>query len=132
MFNTYKFSRQKFTRYSIFLLLWLTTLLLYHFFKTNFSVFNNVMHLRSFLNLTFFIFQSIFYLWHISMLIYLSGDIETQPGLLLIFFKILKYVTGNLTLFNLGGGGSFLPAGFLISYNFLSVYGMNLKFCDFS
>ena len=31
-----------------------------------------------------------------------------------------------------GGGGSFLPAGFLISYNFLFVYGMNLKFCDFS
>ena len=46
----------------------------------------------------------------------------------------LAHENDALTLFNLGGGGggSFLPAGFLISYNFLSVYGMNLKFYDFS
>ena len=39
--------------------------------------------------------------------------------------ELLKEVNSALTLFNLGGG-SFLPAGFYISYNFLSVYGMNI------
>ena len=49
--------------------------MLYHFFKTIFTVFNNVMHQRS-----FFIFQSSFYMWHIFIIIYLSGDIEINPG----------------------------------------------------
>ena len=96
MFNTYKFSREKFTSYPSFLLLWSITLLLYHFFKTNFPVFNNVMHQRSFLNLTFFIFQSIFYLWHISMLIYFSGDIETNPGPVTNFSQDFKICHWNL------------------------------------
>ena len=96
MFNTYKFCRQKCTSYSIFLLLWSITLLLYHFFKINFPVFNNVMHQRSFLNLTFFIFQSSFYMWHISMLSICQVILKLTPGLLLIFLKILKYVTGTL------------------------------------
>ena len=96
MFNTYKFSRQKFTSYSTFFLLWLITLLLYHFFKTNFPVFNNVMYQRSFLNLTFFMFQSILYFWHISTLIYLSGDIETNPGPVTNFSQEFKICHWNL------------------------------------
>ena len=96
MFNTYKFSKQKIISYSFCFVFWLTILMLYHFFKTNFTVFNNVMHRRSFLNVTFFIFQSSFYMWHISILIYLSGDIETNPGPVTNYSQGFKICHWNL------------------------------------
>ena len=47
MFNTYKFSRQKLISCPIYFIFWLI-LMLYHFFKIIFTVFNNFMHQRSF------------------------------------------------------------------------------------
>ena len=63
---------------SIHFFLCLIFLLLYHFLTHVFSS-NIVRHRRS-LNALLFIFQISLYLWHISTLIYLSGDIETNPG----------------------------------------------------
>ena len=96
MYNTYKFSKQKIISYSFCFVFWLTILMLYHFFKTNFTVFNNVMHRRSFLDVTLFIFQSSFYMWHISILIYLSGDIETNPGPVTNYSQGFKICHWNL------------------------------------
>ena len=96
MFNTYKFSKQKLISYSICFIFSLIAFMLYHFFKTIFAISNNVMHQRSFLNISFFIFQSSFYLWHISILIYLSGDIETNPGPVTNYSQGFKICHWNL------------------------------------
>ena len=50
----------------------------------------------SFLNISFFIFQSSFYLWHITILIYLSGDIETNPGPVTNYSQGFKICHWNL------------------------------------
>ena len=94
MFNTYKLSKKTFTSYSTFLP-WFITLFLYHFFKTNFAFYNNVMHRRS-LNGTFFFFQLSFYLWHLSVLIHLSGDIVTNPGPITNHSQCFKICHWNL------------------------------------
>ena len=96
MFNTYKFSKKKLICYSFCFIFWLVILLLYHCFKTTFPSFNNVMHQRTFLNVTHLIFQSSFYMWHISILIYLSGDIETNPGPLTNYSQGFKICHWNL------------------------------------
>ena len=98
MFSRYKFSKQKVNSYSICFIFWLLTLMVHHFFKIIFTVFNNIIHRRSFLNVTFYIFQSsfYFYLWHISSLIYLSGDIETNPGPLTNYSQGFKICHWNL------------------------------------
>ena len=104
MFNTYKFSTQKLISYSICFIFLLITFMLYHFFKTIFTI-SNVMHQRSFLNITFFILQSSFYLWHTSILIYLSGDIETNPGPVTNYsqgFKICHWNLNSLPTDHLG------------------------------
>ena len=54
------------------------------------------MHQSSFLNITYLIFQSSFYLCHISILIYLSGDIETNPGILTNYSQRFKICHWNL------------------------------------
>ena len=109
MFNTYKFSRQKLVCYPICFIFWLIILMLYHFFKTIFTVFNDVMHQRSFLNISFFIFQSSFYMWHISILIYLSGDIEINPG------PVTNYSQGfNIRHWNLNSLSLIILLKFLI------------------
>ena len=41
-------------------------------------------------------FQSILYFWHISTLIYLSGDIETNPGPVTNFSQEFKICHWNL------------------------------------
>ena len=96
MFSRYKFSKQKVNSYSICFIFWLITLMAYHFLKTIFSVLNNIIHRRSFLNVTFFIFQSsfYFYLWHCSS-IYL-GDIETNPGPVTNYSEAFKIYHWNL------------------------------------
>ena len=93
MFNTYKFSRQKLISYSICFIFLLIIFMLYHFSK---AIPNNVMHQRSFLNITFFILQSTFYLWHIRILIYLSGDIEINPGPVTNYSQGFKICHWNL------------------------------------
>ena len=81
MFNTCKFSRRNVISYSIYFLLCLIILLLHHFLiTTHFLSSNKMMRHRRSLNASLFIFQINFYLWHLSTLIYLSGDIETNPG----------------------------------------------------
>ena len=70
--------------------------MLYQFFKTNFTVFKNVMHRRSFLNVTFFIFQSCFYMWNISIQIHLSGGIEINPGPVTNYCQGFKICYWNL------------------------------------
>ena len=75
--------------------------MLYHFSKTIFTIPNNVMHQRSFLNITFFILQSCFYLWHNSILFYLSGDVEINPGPVTNYsqgFKICHWNINSLYL----------------------------------
>ena len=101
MFSSYKFSNQKVNIYSICFIFWLITLMVYHFFETIFTVFNNIIHRRSFFNVTFFIFQSsfYFYLWHISSLIYLSGDVETNPGPVTNYSQGFKICHWNLQPF---------------------------------
>ena len=96
MFNTYKFSTQKLISYSICFIFLLITFMLYHFFKTIFTISNNVMHQRSFLNISCFIVQSSFYLWHISILIFLKGDIEINPGLVTNYSQGCKICNLNL------------------------------------
>ena len=46
--------------------------------------------------MSFFILQSSFYLWHISILIYLSGDIETNPGPVTNYSQGFKICHWNL------------------------------------
>ena len=70
--------------------------MLYHFFTTIFTGFNNVIHQRSFLNISFFIIQSSFYMWHISILIYLSGDIEINAGPVTNYSQGFKICHWNL------------------------------------
>ena len=93
MFNTYKFSTQELVSYSICFIFLLIT---FQFFKTIFTISNNVMPQRSFLNISFFIFQTSFYLWHISILIYLSGDIEINPGPVTNYSQGFKICHWNL------------------------------------
>ena len=80
-FNTYKFSKKKNSNYVIYFLFYLIFLILHHCLKKPHLIFLNIVtsHRRS-LNDIFFICQLSFYLWHIHTLIYLSGDIETNPG----------------------------------------------------
>ena len=80
MFNTYKFSKQKFSTFSIYYLLCLIMLLVRHFLKTTHFILSDIVTHRRSLNMTCFIFLSNFFLWHISTLICLSGDVEINPG----------------------------------------------------
>ena len=113
MFNSYKFSRQKLISYPICFIFWLIILMLYHFFKTIFTVFNNVMHQRS-----FFIFQPSFYMWHISILIYLSGDIEINPGPVTNYSQGFKICHWNLNS---------LPTDNFIKIPLLAAYAISHK-----
>ena len=78
--------------------------MLYHFFKTIFTIPNNFMHQRSILNISFFIFQSSFYLWNQGslnkhLLIYLAGDIKINPGPVTYYsqgFKICHWNCNSL------------------------------------
>ena len=75
----------------------------YHFLITTHLFSSNIVtHWRS-LNVTLFIFQKRFYLWHISTLNCLSGDIETNPGPITNYaqgFKICHWNLNNIATEN--------------------------------
>ena len=79
MFNNYKLSRQKISNCSLHFFFYMLILLLYYFFRIHLTPLHIVMHRKS-LNIKFFIYQLSLYMSHINILIYLSGDIETNPG----------------------------------------------------
>ena len=96
MFNTCNFSRRIGTSCSIYLLLCLIFLFLHHFLITTHFFSSIIVTHRWSLNASHFSFQISFYLWHINTLIYLSGDIETNPGPISNYVHGLKICHWNL------------------------------------
>ena len=95
MFNNYKLYRQKVSNCSLHFFFYLLILLLYYYIRIYLIPLHIVMHRKS-LNIKFFIYQLSLFMSHISILIYLSGDIETNQVLLQISLKVLKFVIGTL------------------------------------
>ena len=95
MFNAHKFSSKQIIIYSFYFLFMLLILFLYHFLKSLFTSFIIVTHRRS-LNTIFFNFQSTFYIWHVGTMIFLSGDIEKNPGPIINYAQGFKICHWNL------------------------------------